>query len=140
MRSIAGASRRARTTERLLQVNAVSEDTERGARADRVVRHVGLDRAIHWVVAASVITLLATGFLPILGLEFAWVTIHWAAGFVLIAVVALHIVRALFWQDWREVWSRKTPCTRCSVGPMLEFNLLFQRPFSSALQAARSYG
>ena len=85
-------------------MNAHSEDAERGARTDRIVRHAGLDRAIHWLVAASVIALLATGFLPILGLEFAWVTIHWAAGFVLIAVVALHIVRAAFWQDWREVW------------------------------------
>ena len=105
MRSIAGASRRARTTERLLRVNAVSEDTERGARADRVVRHVGLDRAIHWVVAASVITLLATGFLPILGLEFAWVTIHWAAGFVLIHPhrTAWLIARRMTECTWRTV-------------------------------------
>lgn len=31
--------------------------------------------------------------------------------------------------DWVKTWDRKTPCTRCVVGPMLEFNLLFQRPF-----------
>lgn len=42
-------------------------------------------------------------------------------------------------EDWREAWSGETPCTRCSVGPMLEFNLLFQRPVSGALDAARSY-
>jgi cytochrome b subunit of formate dehydrogenase len=42
--------------------------------------------------------------LPVLGVDFAWVTIHWAAGFVLIAIVVLHIVRAAFWQDWRDVW------------------------------------
>jgi cytochrome b subunit of formate dehydrogenase len=71
---------------------------------DRIVRHAGFDRALHWLIAASVITLLLTGLLPVLGVNFAWVTIHWAAGFVLIAVVALHIVRAMFWQDWREVW------------------------------------
>ena len=71
---------------------------------DKIVRHAAVDRAIHWLIAASVITLLLTAFLPILGVEFAWVTIHWAAGFALIAIVALHIVRATFWQDWREVW------------------------------------
>ena len=85
-------------------MNAVSEHAERGARPERIVRHAGLDRAIHWLIAASVVTLLLTAFLPILGFDFAWVTIHWAAGFVLTAVVVLHIVRALFWQDWREVW------------------------------------
>jgi cytochrome b subunit of formate dehydrogenase len=48
--------------------------------------------------------LLLTAFLPILGVDFAWLTIHWVAGFVLTAVAVLHIVRAMFWQDWREVW------------------------------------
>jgi MoaA/NifB/PqqE/SkfB family radical SAM enzyme len=42
-------------------------------------------------------------------------------------------------EDWREKWDRETPCTVCSVGPMLEFNLLFQRPLVAALEAARSY-
>jgi len=45
----------------------------------------------------------------------------------------------LLTNDWREAWNRQTPCTRCMVGPMLEFNLLFQRPMASALEAARSY-
>jgi MoaA/NifB/PqqE/SkfB family radical SAM enzyme len=40
---------------------------------------------------------------------------------------------------WRETWNRETPCTRCSVGPMLEFNLLFQRPLAAALESLRSY-
>jgi MoaA/NifB/PqqE/SkfB family radical SAM enzyme len=43
-------------------------------------------------------------------------------------------------RDWREAWDRQHPCTRCTVGPMLEFNLLFQRPFAAALEALRSYG
>jgi cytochrome b subunit of formate dehydrogenase len=85
-------------------VNAVSPGSEREARTDRIVRHAALDRAIHWLIAISVITLLLTAFLPILGVQFAWLTIHWAAGFGLTAVVVLHIVRATFWQDWREVW------------------------------------
>ena len=42
--------------------------------------------------------------------------------------------------DWRESWDRQNPCTRCTVGPMLEFNLLFQRPLTAALESIRSYG
>lgn len=65
----------------------------------KVVRHRGPDRAFHWVMAVSVLTLLGTAFLPIIGIQFAWVTIHWIAGVVLTAAVLFHIVRALFWQD-----------------------------------------
>lgn len=42
--------------------------------------------------------------------------------------------------DWRTAWNRETPCTRCTVGPMLEFNLLFQQPMTAAREALRSYG
>jgi MoaA/NifB/PqqE/SkfB family radical SAM enzyme len=41
--------------------------------------------------------------------------------------------------DWRTAWDRKTPCTTCTVGPMLEFNLLFKRPLASARENIRSY-
>jgi MoaA/NifB/PqqE/SkfB family radical SAM enzyme len=41
--------------------------------------------------------------------------------------------------DWRTAWDRETPCNRCIVGPMLEFNLLFQRPFAAAIESARTY-
>lgn len=41
--------------------------------------------------------------------------------------------------DWRTAWDRETPCNRCIVGPMLEFNLLFQRPFATAVENARTY-
>ena len=43
-------------------------------------------------------------------------------------------------EDWREAWDRETPCTRCTVGPMLEFNMLFQRPFTAALESLYTYG
>lgn len=42
----------------------------------------------------------------------------------------------------REDWPAtppETPCTDCSVGPMAEFNLLFRKPFTAAVSAARSY-
>ena len=42
--------------------------------------------------------------------------------------------------DWRHAWDRSTPCSRCIVGPMLEFNLLYKRPVAAALAGLRSYG
>jgi MoaA/NifB/PqqE/SkfB family radical SAM enzyme len=42
--------------------------------------------------------------------------------------------------DWRRTWDREMPCTRCIVGPMLEFNLLYQRPLASVVESARTYG
>ena len=43
-------------------------------------------------------------------------------------------------EDWRTAWNRETPCTSCTVGPMLEFNMLFKRPFATALESIRAYG
>lgn len=40
---------------------------------------------------------------------------------------------------WREAVGRETPCTRCSVGPYLEFNLLYQKPVRTGLSVAASY-
>jgi formate dehydrogenase subunit gamma len=74
------------------------------APAARIVRHAIADRVFHWITAVSVLILLGTAFLPILGLEFPWVAIHWMTGIVLIVAIVFHIVRASFWQDWRSVW------------------------------------
>ena len=71
-------------------------------RPERVVRHCVPDRIYHWTMAAAVLTLLGTGFLPILGWKFEWVITYWIAGVVLAALVAFHIVRASFWLDF---WS-----------------------------------
>ncbi len=65
----------------------------------RVIRHGRADRAYHWVMAISVLTLLGTSFLPILGIKFAWVTIHWVSGVVLSLAVLVHMTRAVIWQD-----------------------------------------
>lgn len=73
---------------------------------ERVERHAGVDRVFHWVMTVSVVVLLVTGVLPILGIEFAWLTIHWIAGLVLTAAVLFHIVRALFWQRLKCMWIR----------------------------------
>ena len=71
--------------------------------AGRVVRHRLVDRVYHWTMAASVLTLLVTAFLPIVGWKFPWITPHWIAGVILTLLVAFHIVRALFWQDLRSM-------------------------------------
>jgi len=80
----------------------------RGARPSsagpRVARHSAIDRLFHWIMAVAVIALLITGVLPIIGLEFSWLTIHWIAGLVLTASVVFHIVRSLFWQDLKSMW------------------------------------
>jgi len=51
-----------------------------------------------------VLTLLGTAFLPILGVEFAWVTVHWVSGLVLMAAVLFHLVRVLVRRTFRSMW------------------------------------
>ena len=54
-------------------------------------------------MAACVLVLLGTGFLPILGIQFAWVAIHWITGLVLTAAVAIHTVRSVIWKSLRPM-------------------------------------
>jgi MoaA/NifB/PqqE/SkfB family radical SAM enzyme len=42
-------------------------------------------------------------------------------------------------ERWREAVGRQTPCSRCSVGPHLEFNLLYQKPVRTGLGLLHSY-
>jgi len=86
---------------------ASSAATDALARADhsaRVVRHPAGARLFHWTMAAAMLVLLATAFVPVMGLQFDWVTIHWIAGLALIATIVWHILQALFWQNLRNVW------------------------------------
>ena len=70
---------------------------------ERVSRHDAIDRAYHWVMAASIFVLLVTGIFPIIGLEFAWLEIHWIAGIVLTVIVVAHIIRSFVSQDVSEM-------------------------------------
>ena len=72
--------------------------------AERIVRHAFPDRLFHWISAACVLTLLGTAFLPIVGIEFAWVTVHWVAGIVLAVAVLFHAVRVLVRGTWGSMW------------------------------------
>ncbi|HXG53718.1 MAG TPA: cytochrome b/b6 domain-containing protein [candidate division Zixibacteria bacterium] len=69
-----------------------------------VLRHTLASRLFHWVMAASVLTLLGTAFLPIWGVKFAWVTPHWIAGLALTAAIAFHVVHASFYKGLGLMW------------------------------------
>ncbi len=69
----------------------------------RVLRHETIDRLFHWVMAASIFALIITGTAPILGLRISWLDIHWIAGLLLTFVVIFHIIRSLFWQDFKSM-------------------------------------
>lgn len=77
-----------------------------GSGSARVVRHAGVDRLFHWLTALSMFVLLGTSLLPVVGVRFAWVEIHWIAGLVLCALLLFHIVRALFVQSLRVILPR----------------------------------
>jgi len=70
---------------------------------ERVLRHKLVDRLYHWLMAVSVLILMGTAFLPIVGWKFEWVSLHWMTGIALTLLVLIHIVRALIWQDWRAM-------------------------------------
>mgnify|MGYP001029984841 CR=1 FL=1 len=69
----------------------------------RVVRHESVDRLFHWIMAASILVLIFTGVAPIIGLRIAWLDIHWISGLVLTFLVVAHIVRSMFWQDFKSM-------------------------------------
>jgi formate dehydrogenase subunit gamma len=76
----------------------------RSAAPLRVVRHALADRLFHWIGAACVLTLLGTAFLPIIGVEFGWVTAHWVTGLVLMVAVLFHVVRVLVRGTLGSMW------------------------------------
>ena len=73
----------------------------------RVPRHSLVARAFHWIMAASMFTLLFTAFLPKAGVQFDWVTYHWIAGVVLTVSVVFHIFHASFFLDFWSIWPDK---------------------------------
>jgi len=100
----------------------------------RIVRHALPDRLIHWISAISTLILLATGFLPILGVEFAWVAIHWWTGLVLTAAVLAHIARSLIAKRLSTVWIGVRDL--CDVWRIAKLNLRLE---SGALRKSGKY-
>jgi cytochrome b subunit of formate dehydrogenase len=74
---------------------------------DRVPRHSLGARLFHWIMAASMLALLITAFLPRVGVKFPWVTYHWIAGLVLTASILFHIIHASFFLNFWSIWPDK---------------------------------
>ena len=90
-----------RFAERKAEANAA-------AIPERVPRHSLAARLFHWIMAASMFTLLFTAFLPKVGIQFNWVVYHWIAGLVLTVSILFHIVHATFFLDFWSIWPDKT--------------------------------
>jgi len=69
-----------------------------------VPRHSLVARVFHWIMAASMFTLLFTAFFPKVGIQFNWVTYHWIAGAVLTVSILFHVIHASFWLDFWSIW------------------------------------
>lgn len=82
--------------------------------SDPVQRHAAIDRLFHWVTAATMIALLATGLLPVVGIHFEWLEVHWISGLLLTAVVLLHVVRVLTVQGLRAMHLRLSDLSELS--------------------------
>jgi cytochrome b subunit of formate dehydrogenase len=73
----------------------------------QILRHAMSERVFHWGMSAAMLVLLVTGFAPVMGIQFAWVTIHWVAGVILTLMIVYHIIHATFWQDLWAMWVDK---------------------------------
>jgi formate dehydrogenase subunit gamma len=77
----------------------------------RVPRHSLGARIFHWIMAASMLALLFTAFLPRVGILFPWVTYHWIAGMVLTASIVFHVFHASFWLSFGSIWPDRIDLT-----------------------------
>lgn len=90
---------------RLRDQNEVDRlESEYQALPPKIDRHSFVSRTFHWVMAVSMLTLIFTAFLPIVGVRFAWVWWHWVAGLLLTASIMFHIVHATFYLDFWSIW------------------------------------
>lgn len=71
---------------------------------ERIERHGLGARVFHWGMTIAMFALLVTAFLPIVGVQFGWVTIHWIAGLALVAVVLYHIAHVLVRRSLTTMW------------------------------------
>jgi cytochrome b subunit of formate dehydrogenase len=90
----------------------VFENTAQGGQVaarlpEHIKRHTLAARLFHWIMAAAMFVLLFTSFLPIIGVKFAWVTLHWIAGVLLTLSVIYHIVHASIWLNFWSIWPTK---------------------------------
>jgi cytochrome b subunit of formate dehydrogenase len=74
---------------------------------DRILRHAAPDRVFHWVTALCVLALMATGLLPVIGIKFPWILVHWIAGVLLTLAVLFHLFRSLSWRKLCAIWVQR---------------------------------
>jgi cytochrome b subunit of formate dehydrogenase len=67
---------------------------------ERIQRHSLSARLFHWTMSATMLVLLITAFVPVMGIQFPWVTIHWIAGVALVLTIVYHVIHAVGWQDF----------------------------------------
>jgi cytochrome b subunit of formate dehydrogenase len=84
------------------EAHEAPSEAETSGIPEQIERHNLGSRLFHWTMAATMLALLITAFVPVIGWQFPWVTIHWVAGVLLIATVVYHVIRAIGWQDF---WS-----------------------------------
>ncbi len=75
------------------------------------IRHRWPDRLFHWVMAATVIALGVTAFLPILDVKFDWVPIHWISGVILGFAIVYHLCRVFAVHGLAEMMPAKSDLT-----------------------------
>lgn len=71
---------------------------------EKIQKYSFAARAFHWIMAAAMLVLLVTAFVPVMGLQFPWVTIHWIAGVVLTVSIVYHIFHSTIWLDFWSMW------------------------------------
>jgi len=74
------------------------------AAPEKIVRHTLAARLFHWTMTIAVFTLLVTAFFPIVGIQFAWLEIHWIAGLAFVAIIVFHIIHTSVWMNLRDIW------------------------------------
>jgi cytochrome b subunit of formate dehydrogenase len=79
-------------------------ESEYRALPSKIERHSFVARVFHWVMATAMMVLVFTAFLPIIGVQFAWVWWHWMAGLLLTASIIFHIVHASVFLDFWSIW------------------------------------
>jgi cytochrome b subunit of formate dehydrogenase len=77
---------------------------ERKDLPEQIARHSAMARLFHWVMAFSMLALLFTAFLPVVGVKFAWVRWHWMAGILLTGSIIFHVIHATFFMDFWSIW------------------------------------
>jgi len=89
---------------KIARAHAGSGASPAAAIPEKIIRHTLAARVFHWIMAASMLTLMVTGFFPLVGVEFPWLTIHWVSGVLLTISVLYHIVHATFFLDFWSIW------------------------------------